>query len=95
MRKVTILDRPFSEFASEAAIIISSPGVAGQRQGEHSGRSFSGQRVLAGEESTFLAALGIVSYLLVVATEYLLTPWKNSSKARRWSPFYWRGHGAV
>jgi NitT/TauT family transport system permease protein len=40
---------------------------------------------------TFLAALGIVSFLLVVAAEYLLTPWKNSSKARRWSLSYWRG----
>jgi ABC-type nitrate/sulfonate/bicarbonate transport system permease component len=39
----------------------------------------------------FLAALGIVAFLLVVATEYLLTPWKSSSKARRWSRSYWRG----
>lgn len=39
---------------------------------------------------TFLAALGIVSFLLVVLVEYLLTPWKSSSKARLWSPSYWR-----
>jgi NitT/TauT family transport system permease protein len=39
----------------------------------------------------FLAALGIVSFLLVVGAEYLLTPWKSSSKARSWSPSYWRG----
>ncbi|WP_275785852.1 ABC transporter permease [Pararhizobium gei] len=40
---------------------------------------------------TFLAALGIVSFLLVFVVEYALTPWKSSSKARRWSPSYWRG----
>ena len=39
----------------------------------------------------FLALLGIVSFLLVVLVEYLLTPWRSSSKARRWSPRYWRG----
>ena len=38
----------------------------------------------------FLALLGVVSFLLVVAAEYLLTPWKSSSKARTWSPGYWR-----
>ena len=38
----------------------------------------------------FLALLGIVSFVLVVLAEYLLTPWRSSSKARRWSPGYWR-----
>jgi ABC-type nitrate/sulfonate/bicarbonate transport system permease component len=38
----------------------------------------------------FLALLGVVSFLLVVLSEYLLTPWKSSSKARSWSPNYWR-----
>lgn len=38
----------------------------------------------------FLAALGIVSFLLVVIAEYFLTPWRSSSKARPWSPSYWR-----
>ena len=38
----------------------------------------------------FLALLGVVSFLLVVLAEYLLTPWKSSSKARSWSPSYWR-----
>ncbi len=38
----------------------------------------------------FLAALGIASFLLVVLVEYLLTPWRTSSRARRWSPRYWR-----
>lgn len=41
---------------------------------------------------TFLAALGIVSFLLVVLVEYMLTPWKSSSKARSWSRSYWRGN---
>jgi len=40
---------------------------------------------------TFLAILGIVSFLLVVTAEYFLTPWRSSSKARPWSPSYWRG----
>lgn len=40
---------------------------------------------------TFLAVLGIVSFLLVFAVEYFLTPWKSSSKARPWSRSYWRG----
>lgn len=39
---------------------------------------------------TFLGALGIVSFLLVAATEYTLTPWKSGSKARSWSRSYWR-----
>ncbi|WP_313606590.1 ABC transporter permease [Rhizobium sp.] len=39
----------------------------------------------------FLAALGVVAFLLVVLTEWLLTPWKSSSKARPWSPAYWKG----
>jgi ABC-type nitrate/sulfonate/bicarbonate transport system permease component len=38
----------------------------------------------------FLAALGIAAFLLVVAVEYLLTPWKSGSKARSWSRSYWR-----
>ena len=38
----------------------------------------------------FLALLGIVSFVLVVLAEYMLTPWRSSSKARRWSPGYWR-----
>ena len=38
----------------------------------------------------FLAALGILSFLLVVLVEYLLTPWRSSSKARRWSRRFWR-----
>jgi ABC-type nitrate/sulfonate/bicarbonate transport system permease component len=37
----------------------------------------------------FLAALGIASFLLVVLVEYILTPWRSSSKARRWSWRYW------
>jgi ABC-type nitrate/sulfonate/bicarbonate transport system permease component len=37
-----------------------------------------------------LALLGVVSFLLVVLAEYLLTPWKSSSKARSWSRTYWR-----
>lgn len=39
---------------------------------------------------SFLSLLGVVSFLLVVLAEYLLTPWMSSSKARRWSPSYWR-----
>ncbi|UDL87669.1 ABC transporter permease [Mesorhizobium sp. PAMC28654] len=39
---------------------------------------------------SFLALLGVVSFLLVVLAEYLLTPWKSSSKARTWSRTYWR-----
>lgn len=39
----------------------------------------------------FLAALGILAFLLVVVAEFLLTPWRSSSKARRWSRSYWRG----
>lgn len=39
---------------------------------------------------TFLAILGVISFLLVVLAEYLLTPWKSSSKARVWSRTYWR-----
>lgn len=39
----------------------------------------------------FLGVLGIVSFLLVVAAEYVLTPWKSSSQARRWSRSYWKG----
>ena len=42
----------------------------------------------------FLATLGIASFLLVVFVEYVLTPWRSSSKARRWSPGYWRTDGA-
>jgi len=38
----------------------------------------------------FLAALGIASFLLVVAVEALLTPWRSSSTARRWSRSFWR-----
>jgi ABC-type nitrate/sulfonate/bicarbonate transport system permease component len=38
----------------------------------------------------FLAALGIVAFLLVVAVEYVLTPWRNGNKARRWSRSYWK-----
>ena len=38
----------------------------------------------------FLALLGVVSFLLVVLAEYVLTPWKSGSKARRWSKTYWR-----
>lgn len=39
---------------------------------------------------TFLAVLGIVAFLLVVVVEYMLTPWRSNSKARRWSRSYWR-----
>ncbi len=42
----------------------------------------------------FLAILGVMAFLLVVLTEYLLTPWRSSSKARRWSPGYWRDKAA-
>ncbi|PAB28691.1 ABC transporter permease [Pseudomonas savastanoi] len=38
----------------------------------------------------FLAALGVVGFVLVVLAEYLMTPWRSSAKARRWSPRYWR-----
>jgi NitT/TauT family transport system permease protein len=38
----------------------------------------------------FLALLGLVSFLLVVAAEYWLTPWRSSSKARRWSRSFWK-----
>jgi ABC-type nitrate/sulfonate/bicarbonate transport system permease component len=38
----------------------------------------------------FLAALGVVAFLLVVLTARLLTPWRTSSTARRWSRAYWR-----
>jgi NitT/TauT family transport system permease protein len=38
----------------------------------------------------FLGLLGVVSFLLVVIVEYVLTPWRNSSKARGWSMSYWR-----
>lgn len=37
----------------------------------------------------FLALLGLVSFLLVIAAEYWLTPWRSGSKARRWSSSYW------
>lgn len=43
----------------------------------------------------FLAVLGVVSFLLVVLAEYLLTPWKSSSKARAWSRTYWRDPSPV
>lgn len=39
----------------------------------------------------FLGVLGIVSFVLVVMAEYVMTPWKSSSKARSWSRSYWRG----
>jgi ABC-type nitrate/sulfonate/bicarbonate transport system permease component len=39
----------------------------------------------------FLAALGVVAFLLVVLAERLLTPWRTSSTARRWSRAFWRG----
>ena len=39
---------------------------------------------------TLLAALGIASFLLVVLVEYVLTPWRSSSRARRLSPRFWR-----
>ncbi len=39
---------------------------------------------------TLLAVLGIASFLLVVLVEYILTPWRSSSHARRWSPRFWR-----
>ncbi len=38
----------------------------------------------------FLALLGVLSFLLVILLEYLMTPWRNGSKARRWSRHYWR-----
>jgi ABC-type nitrate/sulfonate/bicarbonate transport system permease component len=42
----------------------------------------------------FLAALGVLAFVLVVGTEWLLTPWRSSSKARPWSPRLWRKTGA-
>lgn len=39
----------------------------------------------------FLALLGVLSFLLVILLEYVMTPWRSSSKARRFSPRYWRG----
>lgn len=38
----------------------------------------------------FLALLGVLSFLLVILLEYLMTPWRSSSKARRFSRRYWR-----
>lgn len=38
----------------------------------------------------FLALLGVLSFLLVLLLEYLVTPWRSSSTARRWSRHYWR-----
>ncbi len=38
----------------------------------------------------FLALLGLVSFLIVIAAEYALTPWRSGSKARRWSPSFWK-----
>jgi ABC-type nitrate/sulfonate/bicarbonate transport system permease component len=38
---------------------------------------------------SMLALLGVVSFLLVVVAEYILTPWRSSSKARTWSRTYW------
>ncbi|WP_410013840.1 ABC transporter permease [Sodalis sp. C49] len=38
----------------------------------------------------FLALLGVLSFLLVILLEYLVTPWRSSSTARRWSRRYWR-----
>lgn len=38
----------------------------------------------------FLAVLGVLSFLLVVLVEILMTPWLSSSKARRWSRSYIR-----
>ncbi|WAT02293.1 ABC transporter permease [Rouxiella chamberiensis] len=35
----------------------------------------------------FLALLGVVSFLLVILLEYIMTPWRSSSKARRWGLF--------
>ncbi|MGA8119954.1 ABC transporter permease [Rouxiella badensis] len=32
----------------------------------------------------FLALLGVVSFLLVILLEYLMTPWRTSATARRW-----------
>lgn len=39
----------------------------------------------------FLAALGVLAFVLVVAAEHFLTPWRTSSTARRWSRSFWRG----
>jgi ABC-type nitrate/sulfonate/bicarbonate transport system permease component len=39
----------------------------------------------------FLALLGVIAFVLVVLAELAATPWRSSSKARRWSPAYWRG----
>ena len=41
----------------------------------------------------FLAVLGILAFMLVVVAEYILTPWRSSSKARVWSPRLWRDAG--
>ncbi len=38
----------------------------------------------------FLALLGVISFLLVIMLEYLVTPWRTSAKARPWSRHYWR-----
>jgi len=35
----------------------------------------------------FLALLGVVSFLLVILFEYVITPWRSSAKARRWSRY--------
>ncbi|AHF77348.1 hypothetical protein Sant_2303 [Sodalis praecaptivus] len=38
----------------------------------------------------FLALLGVVSFLMVLALEHLMTPWRHSPHARSWSRRYWR-----
>ncbi|OZI14393.1 ABC transporter permease [Sodalis-like symbiont of Philaenus spumarius] len=38
----------------------------------------------------FLALLGVVSFLMVLALEYLVTPWRHSAQALPWSHRYWR-----
>lgn len=39
---------------------------------------------------TFLCILGVLSFLLVAMAESVLTPWRSSARARRWSRSYWR-----
>lgn len=38
----------------------------------------------------FLAVLGILAFMLVVATEWLTTPWRTTSRLRAWSPRRWK-----
>ncbi|MAC77322.1 MAG: ABC transporter permease [Rhodobacteraceae bacterium] len=38
----------------------------------------------------YLAVLGLVAFVLVIAVEYLMTPWRTRPMLPRWSPRFWR-----